>query len=779
MSDTVSPSGLTAADVAARMASGDNNDAHEQTSRSVADILRANLFTRFNALIVVLTGIVFFVGSSIDAMFGIVVVINSAIGIFQEIRAKRVLDKLAILHAPVAHVVREGVTTQIPVTEVVLDDVLHVSIGDQIPVDGVVLNSEGLEIDESLLTGEADPIAKADKDALRSGSFVVAGKGYLQATAVGVNTYAHSITKQVKRFTVARSELVEGTNTILTWIGWIIVFAAPLIAWGQVVNSGNGWQEAILRSVAAIDGMIPQGLVLLTSLTFMLATLALVRRKVLVQQLPAVEGLARVNIICLDKTGTLTEGKIAFSELIVNDHQRPAAEQMLAAFSAEPTSPTLQALQAAFRQTTPTKANLTVPFSSARKWSAMTGGNVTWILGAPEMILTEKHHELRVQANQLADAGKRVLGLLTTSETIKDRSLPAATTAIGLVVLAEKARDDARETLAFFQEQGVRVAVISGDSPRTVGAIAREVGIDCTTAFDARQLPTDPHELADLLETENVFGRVTPDQKRAMVKALQAHGHTVAMTGDGVNDALALKDADIGIAMGSGAAVTKAVAELVLLDNKFAHMPKVLAEGRRVIANIERVASLFIIKNVYSLCLALAVTVAASPYPFLPRHLTILSVLTIGIPAFVLSLAPNNRRYVPGFLRRILQFSVPSGIVIAALIFVSFLLVSGSRPPAIVSTVGTSIVFIVAIWIILRLSRPLRPWKLALVLCLTAAYSLLIFVPRLREAMGLAWGLPELLIAAGLGLFGGIAIEVIWRLNQQNAPQQASTATRE
>ena len=776
--DTTTFKGLTTDEVLTRVKAGQTNDAHEQASRSLKDILRANILTRFNALLLGLFVVVLAVGSPADGLFALVIVINSAIGIFQEVRAKRTLDRLAILHAPRALVLRGELQT-VPIKDVVLDEVIKLRTGDQVPADAVVLSSEGLEVDESLLTGESESIVKNVNDKVLSGSIVVAGEGYVRAVAVGVNAYAHSITSQVKRFKIARSELIYGTNKLLGYISLIILFVAPLLIWGQIVRSGNTWQEAMVRSVAAIVGMVPEGLVLLTSLAFMLATLALVRHKVLVQQLPAVEGLARVDVICLDKTGTLTEGRIILDELIVLElNLKERAEQILATFAVEPNSPTLLALHEAFPGPSAPGAAYAVPFSSARKWSALrVNHDEHWIMGAPEMVLPDGQ-ELHERVKSIASTGKRVLVLLQGMSAPSAEQLPNERRPVALIVLTEKIRPDARETLAYFDRQGVSLKVISGDSPLTVGAIAREVGIKVNEPVDARALPQDAAELAALLSSDNVFGRVSPDQKRAMVKALQAKGHVVAMTGDGVNDALALKDADIGIAMGSGAQATKAIAELVLLDNKFSEMPHVLAEGRRVIANIERVANLFLIKNVYSLFLALAVTVAALPYPFLPRHLSVLSALTIGIPAFFLSLAANNQRYIPGFLRRVLSFAVPTGIVIAILIFCSYLTItSQGGSPQLASTVASAVVMLVGVWVLFCLARPIRFWKAMLIVGVSGVFAALVTFPFTRAFLNLAVAFPELLWVPAYGAVGMVSVEFLWRRDQKMRAQDPRTVT--
>ncbi len=762
--------GLTQAEVERRIAKGQVNDTGQQTSRPLKDILRANVFTRFNALLGALFIIVLSVGSPTDALFGLVVIINSAIGIVQELRAKRTLDKLAILHAPVAHVLRGGKKRQLPVSEVVLDDILEISTGDQIPADGIILESQGLEVNEALLTGESDPIHKTKDTKVLSGSMVVAGSGFMKTTAVGKEAYAYKISSQVKKFSRAKSELVEGTNKLLGYISWIILIVAPLLVWGQIVNSGNTWQEAMVRSTAAIVGMIPEGLVLLTSMAFLIATLVLARRKVLVQQLPAVEGLARVDVICLDKTGTLTEDKIIFKELILLDEKLDkTVKRVLAAFANKPDSSTLVALNEKFQHNV---ASVTgnVPFSSARKWSALTlKNNDSWVLGAPEIVLGSKDKLAQKKADEIANVGHRVLCLLHSKETPKKDHLPKNMKPAALIVFAEKIRDDAKETLEFFTKQGVDLKIISGDNPKTVGAVARAVGvISSSVPVDARKLPEDIKELASILKEKNIFGRVNPDQKRAMVKALQANGRVVAMTGDGVNDALALKDADVGIAMASGSQATKAAAELVLLDNRFSHMPRVLAEGRRVIANIERVANLFLTKNVYSLFLALAVTVAALPYPFLPRHMTILSALTIGIPAFFLALAPNNRRYIPGFLPRVLKFAIPVGSLIAILIFTSYLLVRGDGgSAALASTVASSVVMMIGVWVLLCLARPLAVWKVGLIAAMAVAFVFLINFSFSQNLLNYALNEQYLGITLALGFIGCALVEAIWRFDQR------------
>lgn len=760
--------GLTAAEVHERVVRGDVNITRDKTSRSVKDIIRTNVFTRFNALLSVLFVIILLVGHPIDGLFFIAVIINSAMGIAQELRAKHTLDKLTILSAPRVIALRDGKAVEIQSEEVVLDDLIQLKIGDQVPTDGTVTESDSAEVDESLLTGEADPVNKHPSDTVLSGSIVVSGAFWYKVTAVGDKSYAHQLTSKVKVFKKARSELLEGTNKLLGYISIIILFVAPVLVWGQLTRTQVSLQEAATRSVAAIVGMIPEGLVVLTSFAFVLASLTLARRKVLVQELPAVEGLARVDVICLDKTGTLTEGKIVFSQLqLEGDADKERVGSVLAAFANTPDSPTLEALHATFSSTS-LKPRSRVAFNSKRKWSALNIANEAWVMGAPEIVFPDASLVVRERADGFARDGLRVLVLAAAAGNVSDKKLPSKLVPQALVILEEKIRSDAAETLAYFKEQGVELKVISGDNPRTVAAVARRVGIACDEPFDARELPSDIAELGEILESHNVFGRVLPEQKQLFVKALQANGHVVAMTGDGVNDALALKDADMGIAMGNGAPATRAVARLVLLDNKFSHMPYVLAEGRRVIANIERVANLFVIKNVYNLIFALSVTVLALSFPFLPRHLSLISWLTIGIPAFFLALAPNNRRYVPGFLMRVLRFAVPVGVIVAiAAMYVYKSTLSEGVPVEIASSAAVISVVSIGLWVLACLGRPFNAWKVALITTMGLVFYFAISWPWLANILQFSSVWPYNLKGLLVGVTGALLVELVWRFDQR------------
>jgi cation-transporting ATPase E len=765
--------GLSASEVAERVAAGQVNRVDERTSRPLWAIIRANVLTRFNAILGVLFAVVLAVGSPTDALFGLVVVWNSLIGIVQEVRAKRTLDRLAVLSAPTATVVRDGAVEEIPPAEIVLDDVVHLETGDQVAADGTVLDSAGLEIDESLLTGESDAVDKAPGDGVLSGSIVVAGSGNFRTTAVGEDAYAHRLAAETKRFTKTRSELMAGIDTLLRFIGWALVVIGPLLLLSQLTLDDTDTSEAIVSTVAALVGMIPEGLVLLTSIAFLVGALTLARRKVLVQELPAVEGLARVDVVCLDKTGTLTDGEIRFASLERLDGRDPAECAAALGSLADDPSPnaTLRALAAAFQPAAGWERTDAVPFSSARKWSAATfDGHGTWVMGAPEVMLAAGGDDsLRERVDRLAGTGQRVLLVARTDDDLRDEKLPERLAPAALITFEEQIRADAAETMRYFQAQEVALRVISGDNARTVGAVARRVDVPGADApVDARQLSDDPESLAGVLDTATVFGRVTPSQKRAFVTALQHRNHVVAMTGDGVNDALALKDADIGVAMGNGAPATRAVAQIVLLDGRFAHMPNVVAEGRRVIANIERVASLFLIKNVYSAAIAIAVAILRVPYPFLPRHLTVVSALTIGIPAFVLSLAPSNERYRPGFLRRVAAFSVPSGLIVSIAVLVTYGLAraqdaQGDEARA----AATVVVMIIGLRVLLLVARPLRPWKVALVAAMGLLFALALVIPPVGQGLELELPLAMLGQAVVIGAAGALGVGVTWHWAQR------------
>jgi cation-transporting ATPase E len=757
-------SGLTAAEVADRVARGLVNDVPSAPTRTIGEIVRANLFTRFNLLLGSLLAVILVVGPLQDALFGLVIVANTVVGIVQEVRAKRTLDHLEVVNAPKATVVRDGRVEELAVGQVVLDDVLEAAAGDQVVVDGEVLEAEGLEVDESLLTGESEPVSRQEGDRVLSGSFVVAGAGRYRATRVGREAYAVQLTEEARRFTLASSELRAGVDQILKYVTWALVPTAALLFISQLRHD-NGPRSGLSGAVAGTVAMVPEGLVLLTSVAFAVGVVRLGRRQVLVRELPAVETLARVDVVCFDKTGTITVGDLAVQELVPQDGAADEAAAALGALAAADPNPnaTLRAIGEAFPAPDGWRPETVVPFSSARKWSGATfAGRGAYLLGAPEVLLHEG--ELLRRAEAIATAGGRVVLLAHSERPMDGDTPPDGLAARAMVVIGDQVRDDAAATVAWFAEEGVRVKVVSGDHPRTVAAIAGRVGIEgAGDPVDARTLPTDQAELADLVEARSVFGRVVPQQKRAMVGALGARGHVVAMTGDGVNDVLALKDADLGIAMGSGSAASRAVAELVLMDGRFATLPAVMAEGRRVIANVERVAKVFVTKTVYATVLALAVGLAGLAFPFLPRHLTLISSLTIGIPGFFLALEPNTQRSKPGFVRRTLAFAVPAGLAAALATLVAYQLADvenvsteQARTTATLALAGLGLV------VLALAARPLNPLRRLLLVGMAGAFVVVLVVPWLRAFFALSLPpLPVALAALGLVVVLGAALALV------------------
>ena len=752
--------GLDATAVATRTRDGRANVSKDASSRSIWSILRANVFTLFNGIVVTGFLLLLILGRWQDALFGIAAITNAAIGVVQEYRAKRALDRLALLHAPRARVVRDGVEQEIEIRGIVEDDLLILRSGDQVTADCRMIDGVRLEIDESLLTGESEPIDKSPGDRVLSGSIVVGGHGRAIVTDVGDAAFASKLTAEAKRFSLVSSELRSSIDRILKWITWsifpimLIVVNANMQAaggWEHAIETGE-WQDAAVASVAAVIAMIPLGLVLMTSIAFAVGAVKLGAHNVLVQELPAVEGLARVDLICLDKTGTLTSGEVRFDDVhALGDARRPDGWALALAWNgAEPeANPTARCLADEFTLETALEPVARIEFSSARKWSAVAfdeGAPGTWVLGAPEFVLHGAGVEASValdRAAELAESGRRTL-LLAHSPSVIDAAdadharLPGGLAGVVLLTFREAVRDDAAATLRYFAEQGVAVRIISGDNPRTVAAVAREVGLDAGDGFDARELPDDEEELGEVLDRHLVFGRVTPTQKRSMVRALRARGHTVAMTGDGVNDALAIKEADIGIAMESGSAATKAVSRIVLLDSRFSHMPGVVVEGRRVIANIERVSMLFLSKTAYAIAMALIFGLLLWPFPLLPRQLSVTDGLTIGIPAFLLALLPNARRYVPGFLRRSLSFAIPAGLVVAiAIVVISGHVRALGEEEAVVRTASMITLALIGLWILAVLSRPFTWVKAGVLAAMVVGLGLVLTVPIAVEFLEL------------------------------------------
>jgi cation-transporting ATPase E len=580
-----------------------------------------------------------------------------------------------------------------------------------------------------------------------------------------------------------KSELRSGINKILQFITYLLWPAGALIIYTQLFTTDVGWRESVLRMVGALVPMVPEGLVLMTSIAFAVGVVRLGRRQCLVQELPAIEGLARVDVVCADKTGTLTENGMRVSDLKKLGSDRGIGTEdvtdvlaQLAADDARPNA-SIAAIAEAYKMPPGWTQTASAPFKSATKWSgASYGDHGNWVIGAPDVLLDPASPEAE-EAEQIGAHGLRVLLLGSTDTTVDAPDAPGTVTPAALVVLEQRVRPDARDTLDYFASQKVAVKVISGDNAVSVGAVAGTLGLHGET-LDARRLPDEPEELASTLDEYTTFGRVRPDQKRAMVHALQSRGHTVAMTGDGVNDVLALKDADIGVAMGSGSSASRAVAQIVLLDNKFATLPYVVGEGRRVIGNIERVSNLFLTKTVYSVLLAALVGLGglasklfgsdALLYPFQPIHVTIAAWFTIGIPAFILSLAPNNERAHPGFVRRVMTSAVPNGVVVGLATLISYLLAyQGSHATKVEQTQASTAALITllvgAVWVLAVVARPYQWWRVALVAVSALAYVVIFSIPLAQEKFMLdPSNVAQTSLALGIGLVAAAVIEVLW-----------------
>ncbi|MBM9505166.1 HAD-IC family P-type ATPase [Actinacidiphila acididurans] len=783
--------GLSAAEVAERVARGEVNDVPVRSSRSVTGIVRANVFTRFNAIIGVLFLIILMVGPIQDGLFGIVIVANTAIGIVQELRAKRTLDSLAVIGEARPTVRRDGAAVRIPTSGIVLGDLIELGPGDKVVVDGETAEADGLEIDESLLTGETEPVIKRDGDPVMSGSFVVAGGGAFTATRVGREAYAARLAEEASRFTLVNSELRGGISRILKYVTWLMVPTAVGLVISQFTVESHDWRESVRRTIGGITPMVPEGLVLLTSMAFAIGVIRLGRRQCLVQELPAIEGLARVDTVCLDKTGTLTEGGMDVTELRTLDGaDRDRAARALAALGGVESRPNAS-LQAIIDAYPPAGADgwrctAALPFSSARGYSGAAfaepgGGAGTWLLGAPDVLLPDGHPAL-AEADRLGGTGLRVLLLSRSERAPGDPRAARAVDPQALVVLEQRLRPDAADTLRYFAEQDVRTKVISGDNARSVGAVAGKLGLPgAERPVDARRLPREREAMAAAVEEGSVFGRVTPQQKREMVGALQSRGHHVAMTGDGVNDVLALKDADIGVAMGSGSEATRAVAQIVLLDNSFTSLPSVVAEGRRVIGNITRVATLFLTKTVFSVLLALLVVFWQIPYPFLPRHLTLLSTLTIGVPAFFLALAPNRERARPQFVRRVLRYATPAGVICGLAAFATYLVArhhyTGAGALNAETSAATLALFLLELWVLAIVARPYTWWRIVLVLAMVAGFGVVLVVPALQRFFALKLvGEQVPWTAVAIVAVAGVALEVAWSWVRRREPKALAAA---
>lgn len=719
--------GLSSEQVAQRVRDGLSNADEGIKTKTEKQIILENTFTFFNILNFVLALFVLLVGSFKNLLFLGVIFSNIIIGSFQGIRAKRMIDKLSLISAPKASVLRNGKLQTIPVSGIVMNDVLHLSTGQQICADAIVLDSEA-EVNESLITGESDPVLKRAGDELLSGSFIVSGSCYAEVEHVGRENYANRIANGAKYVKRTNSEILHSLDFIVKTLGFTLVPIGILLFCKQFFLLHDTIREAVVSTVAAILGMIPEGLILLTSVVFAVSVLRLSRYKTLVQDLYCTESLARVDVLCLDKTGTITEGTMQVDELhpltgYTEEDMTAPLEALVQVLTDD--NPTYNAVKAYFPGGSDWKAAATVPFSSARKWSgAYFGERGTYVMGAGEFILGERFGALREHTEEYAARGERVLLLAHSAKPfLENKMLPDDIKPVGFILISDKIRTEAPQTLRYFAEQGVTLKVISGDNAVTVSNIAQKAGLPHAENYcDATTLHTD-EEIAGAIEQYSVFGRVTPQQKLKFVQALKDHGHTVAMTGDGVNDVLALKEADCSIAMASGSDAARTVSNLVLLDSNFASMPQVVKEGRRSINNLQRSASLFLQKTIYSTVLGVLFIFLSASYPFEPIQLTFISSITIGIPSFILALEPNNERISGSFLANVLKKSFPSALtMILGVLFLTLFKGPLNLTNPQVSTLSVIVAFAVGFMLMFKLCLPFNALRGALFGTMVAAF---------------------------------------------------------
>ena len=718
--------GLTAEQAAELTAQGKVNGSAEIKTKTIGQIVRDNTLTFFNFLNIVLVTLVLIFSDDIkNAMFIAIIFCNTAIGIFQEIRAKRTIDRLTLISAPKAHVVRDGAEIEIPNSGIVEGDLCVFRSGRQASADCRVVSGE-CEVNESLITGESDPVNKKEGDMILSGSFIVSGEVRAVAEKLGADSFANKITSGAKYLKKADSKMMNAINTILKGISIIII---PLMAL-QIVN-GVFWakpeqtfNDAVVSSVAAIIAMIPEGLVLLTSVVLAVSAIRLAQNKTLVQNLYCIETLARVDVLCLDKTGTITEGSMQVTEVkTLNDS---SGEDVNAAMTAltnalSDTNPTFAAVKERWGGKASHRVTATVPFSSARKWSGAQFDDIgTYVMGAGEFILGEKYEAIRETVDKFSEGGRRVILLAHSKDPFREKELPADIRPMALIAITDKIRAEAPATLKYFAEQNVDIKIISGDNPITVSNVARKAGVlNSDKYLDASTVDN----IGELVDDYTIFGRVTPPQKLELVKALKAKGHTVGMTGDGVNDVLALKEADCSIAMQSGSEAARNVSNLVLLDSNFASMPKVVAEGRRSINNVERSASLFLSKTTYSVLFAVIFVIIQTAFPFKPIQVTLINTLCIGLPSFLLALQPNKELVRGSFISNVIRKAIPNGVaavlsLMAGLVWCRY---SGFTPDQ-ESTVLAYVLASVSFMVVLLACDPMRPWKIGMLLGLIGLF---------------------------------------------------------
>jgi cation-transporting ATPase E len=783
VTDRRHPGGLSSQEAAKRLRQ--LGPVEDRSSRSVASIVAGNVFTFFNLIIGVFFVVMLSLGLFADALFGFIAVINSYIGIRQEIKAKETLDSLALLVAPKARVVRDSELVELRADEVVPGDWIRVEPGDQLVADGEVAESRGLTLDESMLTGEADGVRKRVGDRALSGSFCITGSGYYEVDAVREDSYAEQVAGEARTFRHPPSPLQDEVNLVLKASTWLMIpLAVVLIVALRARNTPL--HDAAQTATAGLVTLIPEGLVLLMSVTLAVAAVRLARRDTLVQQMSATEALAAVDTICVDKTGTLTTGELELVSVDVADpSEASAAQQALARFAAGSgeRNRTLEAIAETY-PATGERVRAEVPFSSEWKWSGLTlGRGETFVLGAPDVLMARGSLSLPVPLQRSLEshtkAGRRVVAFGRASGGLPDNPYsdpPPAVTPLALIVLEETLRPDAQETIRFMRDQETDLKLISGDAPQTVTAVASAVGVPTGAGVVAGdQLPEDREALGQIAEENTIFCRIRPEQKKALVSALAERGRFVAMIGDGVNDVPALKRARMAVAMGSGSQITKGIADIVLLKDQFSRLPRAVAEGRRIARNIHRLGRLYVTKTVYAAALIVLVAIPGWAFPFLPRQLTLAAFLTIGIPSFVLALAPSDGPLYRGrLLRALAAFAIPAGLAIAAASLASFFLVDtvfgGSLEAG--RTAATTTLVVLGLCFILLLERgpgrehiAIQSYMLALVAALGALYALVLAVPAARDFFDLTrMGGGQLFLALLSAAAGLVLASVVWRV---------------
>lgn len=735
-SDSINITGLTDEEVRQRVEEGLTNRADISTDKTTKEIVISNVFTYFNLIFLVITILLIMVGSFRNLTFLPIIIGNTVIGIVQEIRAKKTLEKMSLLNAPRADVIRNGSVKQISTEELVKDDVILLTAGKQICADAVVI-SGNIQVNESLLTGEADEVEKTEGSTLMSGSFVVSGECYAWLEKVGNESYISKLSLEAKSMgDKEQSEMIRSINLIVKWVGIVIIPIGLILFWQSHFVNGESITKSVTSTVAAIIGMIPEGLYLLTTVALALSTMKLARKKVLLHDMKSIETLARVDVLCVDKTGTITEPDMKLKDIflcknsgadgtqtaltidelksLISDYANASVDNnatMLAlkAYAADALTNNTSALH---RTALSQQA-----FSSSLKYGSVTFSDGTYLLGAPEFIMHDDFSRIEEEIIPYADKGDRVLLFAKYDGENVENGINGSVTPLGFVALANPIRENAIKTFEYFKSQGVAIKVISGDNPRTVSRIAIQAGIESAESFvDAATLDTED-KIADAVNKYTVFGRVTPKQKKQLVKALQAKGHTVAMTGDGVNDILAMKDADCSVAMASGSEAAAQAAQVVLLDSDFAHMPDVVYEGRRVVNNIQRSASLFLVKNIFSLLLSLFSVILMVTYPLEPAQVSLISMFTIGVPGFLLALEPNKDRIKGHFITNVMLKALPGGLT--DVIAVGALVVCGEVfciSDASIGTIATLVLSVVGFMILFKISEPLNGMKYAVII---------------------------------------------------------------